>query len=143
MIDQYFKDYCVKEEFSKEFITLWNGWLGKKNLHKLNEVTQAEWQRFNDLLLELFNRYELFSVNINENICSKVKNPEEIIDSYKVSLNKPYTQFTKIIIPELDAVYSEEWDYTWILWYKNKRALEAFEPLIRKCKLYNFSDNKF
>ena len=142
MIDKYFEDYEVREEFSKEFITLWDGWLTRKNFHKLNEVTQAEWQRFNELLKELFKQFEIYKVNLNDNITQKVEKVEEIIDSYEVSMNKGEFTFTKLIIPELEAVYTEGWDYTWILWHKNNSAVESFKPLVTKSKLFSFNDNK-
>ncbi|MDN3685571.1 hypothetical protein QW180_26455 [Vibrio sinaloensis] len=50
MYHHCFEGWEVKPEFAKEFISLWSGWLGEENYHKLDEVTENEWQRFNKLI---------------------------------------------------------------------------------------------
>ena len=50
MYNEYFEDWDVKSEFNKEFISIFGGWLGKDNLHKLDDVTEREWGKFNHLL---------------------------------------------------------------------------------------------
>ena len=140
MIEDYFENFGVRDDFSKEYVSLWPGWLGKHQLHKLDEVTETEWQRFNELLRALFSKYELYAVNLTDNEATKVNKADDIIDSYERSRNKGENDFTKLIIPELEAVYSEEWDYTWIIWHKQNHAVDHLAPLINACQLHHFND---
>jgi len=38
----FFKDQDIKDDLAMEFISLWQGWLGKENYHKLDEVSQKD-----------------------------------------------------------------------------------------------------
>ena len=140
MIDKYFKEYEVRSEFSKEFITLWNGWLGREEIHKLDHVTKEEWERFNSLLRDINDHYQLFKVNREYTKYEPITEVESIIDSYDYSMSKDSCHFTTLIIEELDLVLEESWDYTWIIWHRNIENIQLLEPLIKKNKLYNFND---
>ena len=48
--------------------------------------------------------------------------------------------FTTIIIPSLNVVLAETWDYTYILYHKNNGAVEELKPLIKKSNLFSFRD---
>ena len=51
MYRDYFNDFWeIKPEFSKEFVSLWSGWLGEESLYKLDDVTENEWERFNTFI---------------------------------------------------------------------------------------------
>lgn len=140
MISSYFEEWEVKPEFEKEFISIFNGWLGKENMHKLNEVKEKEWYKFNELVHEIYKKYKINIVDLNENKYKTAKNTNEITETYTVSMNKDASQFTKLIIPELECILTEEWDYTYILWHKNNGAKEAIAPLITKVGLFSFND---
>ena len=140
MLKTYFYDWDVRPEFNKEFVCIFDGWLGMENLHKLDEVTEVEWSRFNNLLQLLHQNYRLYIADLVSNACSEIEDIEPILMSYKESGDKEYNQFTKIIIPELNAVYTEEWDCTSIIWYKNKGVVEALSPLIKSAGLFHWND---
>ena len=140
MISSYFEEWEVKPEFEKEFISIFNGWLGKENLYKLDEVDEKEWSKFNDLVHEIYNNYKINIVDLNKNKFKTAKNTNEITENHKVSMNKDASQFSKFIIPELECILTEEWDYTYILWHKNNGAKEAIIPLATKVGLFNFSE---
>jgi hypothetical protein len=65
---------------------------------------------------------------------------EPLLSNYQESMRKDASQFSWFVIPDLDCVISEEWDYTYILWHRNTGALEAIEPLLSQAKLHHFSD---
>lgn len=130
MIDQYFEDYEVKDDFHKEFITLWDGWLGRDKFHLLDEVTEKEWLRFHELVKDLFEEFELYKVNLEMGACDKVNSLSEVEESYNESMNKGSGDFFKFIIPELNVVLTEEYDFTWILWYKDISALKVVSSKI-------------
>lgn len=140
MFSDYFEEWEIKPEYSKEFISLWSGWLGKENYHKLDEVTENEWGRFNSFLKNIGEKYSIEKVDFEAQSITKVDNIETLLSSYSESMNKDSSMFTKIVLPELECVISEEWDYTYIIWHKKNGAVEALSPLIESDGLKHFHD---
>lgn len=140
MFSNYFGEWEVKDEFEKEFICIFDGWLGKENLHKLDEVTESEWSKFNTLIRLVSKQYKVQLANINSRTLSEVDSIENHLSSFEVAMNKESEKFSKFIIPELECVISEDWDYTYILWYKNKEVVAKLAPLIESVGLYHFHD---
>lgn len=140
MFSDYFEDWEVKPEYSKEFISLWKGWLGQDNCHKLDEVTEGEWARFNELLRILASDFSLKVANCENQSLTKISDIESVLSSYEESMNKESSEFTKLVIPDLGCVISEEWDYTYIIWHKNNGAVEALAPYIKAANLESFHD---
>lgn len=139
MIEDYFLDYEVRPEFNKQFISLWPDWLGKENLHKLDEVTETEWSRFNQLILEIADEFKVGVVDLKTAEVSFLTDIEQALKPYAESMNSSSRDFGRYILPDLDCLLTEEWDYTYILWHKNNGALEKIEPLIKRCELKHFS----
>jgi len=139
MYHRYFEDCEVKSEFKKEFVSLWPGWLGQENLHKLNEVTESEWQRFNQLIILLSQRYLLEKADRDKEKLVAVIDVSAALPSFEEALNKDASQFSMFVITELDCVITEEWDYTYIIWYQDERAITELSPLIKAVKLCHFS----
>jgi len=140
MFSDYFEEWDVKPEYSKEFVSLWSGWLGKESYHKLDEVTEVEWNRFNIFLSNLAKDFSLKMVNCENQSLTKVRNIKSVLSTYKKSMNKESSDFTKLVVPELECVISEDWDYTYIIWHKNNGAVEALAPYIRAASLAHFHD---
>ena len=140
MFETYYRDGSVTPDFSKEFVSIFDGWLGTENMDQLDQVTDNEWSRFNTFLGLLMQSYDLYLADRDTGRISPVKDIEEIMTNHAASQGKQASQFTHIVIPELGAVYAEDWDYTSILWHKNKGAVDALEPLIRQAGLFNWSD---
>ncbi len=138
MYDKYFQDSRVRPEFEKEFISLWDGWLGTENLHKLDEVEESEWNRFNCLLAMIFDNYEVLIANPEQCSCTKVMHASEIIQEFDGAMAKDSSRFTKLIIPEINCVLTEDWDFTYILWHKNGVEVQTLSPLIAQAKLHHF-----
>jgi hypothetical protein len=140
MISDYFdNEWGVRDEFTKEFISIWSGWLGQENYHQLDEVTEHEWTRFNTLIKLLHHDYELFSINLESNTVEKIRSIDLFLATYHEDMNRTSTEFSRIIIPALNAILTEDWDYTYILWHRNNGAKEALAPLIKKAELFQFS----
>jgi len=123
MYSEFFEDCHVKPAFSKEFISLWQGWVGEENLHCLDNVTEQEWSRFNDLLRLLAEDFLLERVNSGVQALEKVDDIENVLSTHKTAMSKDSSHFTQLVIPELGCVITEDWDYTYILWHKNNGAL--------------------
>ncbi|ALO42775.1 hypothetical protein [Pseudoalteromonas phenolica] len=140
MISEYFDDLDVKKEFSQEFISLWSGWLGRDECYKLDEVSEAEWERFNQLVRLLHSEYEMYAVNLENETINKLEDLDKYLPTYAEDMDRGQMNFTTIIIPSLNAVLAETWDYTYVLYHKNNGAVESLKPLIKKSNLYSFSD---
>ena len=140
MFDQYFDDWEIKPIFEKEYVSLWSGWLGEKNYHLLDQVTEEEWSRFNALISSISQKYQTGIVDCNVGTVSFPNGIESSFSNHTVSMKKDSSLFSKYIIPELECVITEEWDYTYIIWHKNNGAVEALIPYILDSKLLHFSD---
>ena len=141
MYRDYFKDYCeVKPEFSKEFVSLWSGWLGEENLYKLDDVTEKEWERFNTFIKLLSKNHLIKLVDCNSESTSKITNIENTLATYKQSKDKDTSLFSKYILPELECVITEDWDHTYIIWHKENGAVEALSPYIKQAGLQHFNE---
>ena len=140
MFISYFDGYEVRPEFSKIYISLWGNWLGKENLHLLDKVSEEEWSRFNFLLSMINRQYKVGHVNCEAESINFPRNIEGTFDNFNDYKNKDASMFAKYIIPELDCVITEEWDYTYILWHKGDAAIEALKGIIAEAGLQYFSD---
>ncbi len=132
------KELEVKPEYQKEFISLWSGWLGEKALHKLDEVTEEEWSRFNNLIRLISAKYDMLLVDFKNKTLTQIDDIETTLSDYKTSMNKSASDFSYYVVPELNCVISEDWDYTYIIWYK-QNIINELEDLIEKAGLYHFN----
>ena len=138
MLDQYFQGWEVRAEFQAEFISLWPGWLGPGQVYRLDQVTEAEWQRFNDLLALLVERHEVLLADLELGQLRSLAGADGVAQSYQAAMSKDASQFTRLVIPELDCVLTEDWDFTYILWHRDGAAVNALAPLVEKAGLYHF-----
>ena len=136
----YFSAYEIRSEFQKEYISLFKGWLGKINLHKLDEVTENEWKKFNELISLIHEQHKILVADCSSELLSMPTGLGQLLQTYIESENKESKDFLKIVLPELQCVLTEEWDYTYIIWHKNNGAVERLKPLIETVQLYSWSD---
>ena len=140
MYSKYLEDGKIKPEYTKIFISIFDGWLGESNLHKLDEVTINEWSRFNNLIRKIAEAYEIQKVDFETESFISVNDVEVLLSSYEESMNKDSSEFLRIFIPGLDCIISEDWDYTYILWCSNPESRQKLSPLIEEANLYSFRD---
>ncbi len=140
MFDDYFDigNWKVKSEYNQKFISLWTGWLGEENCHKLDEVTEEEWNKFNTLIRLISKKYKIFLADFNNEILTEVINIEYALDNYEQSMNKLSSEFYHYVIPELNCVIEEHWDYTYIIWYKQKDVIQKLASCINEAGLHYF-----
>ncbi len=139
MYHQYFSEGEVKPEFKKEFISLWSGWLGDDNYHKLDEVTETEWSRFNHFIKSVSADYLLGLVSLEKMEVCNISDIEKTFSNYLDSMEKDSSKFTIYLCSELDCVISEDWDYTYIIWYKCEETLQKLVPYIKSANLHHFT----
>jgi hypothetical protein len=140
MFSDYFDEWKVRPEFSKEYVSLWDAWLGRENYHKLDAVTESDWARFNILLRGISRKFSLELANCDERTLTPVTDIETVLANCQESMNKDSSKFIKLVIPELKCIVTEEWDYTYIIWHKNNGAVESLIPLIKDSALEHFHD---
>lgn len=138
--DVFFEHGEVRPVFKKEYISLWSGWLGKERLHLLDEVSEEEWQRFNRMLTSAFKGFRMGVVNRAAESVEFPAQLEPLLSKHREAMQKDTSQFAQFVIPKLDCVVSEDWDYTYILWHRGTGALEAIKPLLSQAGLQHFSD---
>ena len=140
MYSDYFNDWDIKPNFKQEFICIFDGWLGEEKFYKLDMVTEKEWSSFNIFIKLIFNKYQLYIAEHENESCKKVKDVDSILSTFEETMNKEPSQFTMLIIPELNCAITEDWDYTYILWHKNNGAVENLAPLMKQAGLYHFKN---
>jgi len=138
--DSFFENGEVRAVFRKEYISLWTGWLGKERLHLLDEVSEEEWSRFNLMLLAAFGAFRMGVVNHEAETIEFPAQLRPLLSDHPESMRKDASQFSQFVIPALNCVITEDWDYTYILWHRDTRALEALKPLLSDANLQHFSD---
>jgi hypothetical protein len=139
MFDEYFEDWEVKQDFMREYISLWPGWLGVKKLHLLDEVNESEWSRFDSFVLDISKKYAVGIADCNAKIVIFPENIATTFCNFSQSQEKTSAEFSNYIIPELNAMMTEEWDYTYIFWYKDSAVVKTLSPFISDSKLHHFS----
>lgn len=140
IFNRFFEHGEVRPDFRKEYISLWSGWLGKERLHLLDEVSEEEWLRFHQMLLAAFGTFRMGVVDYAAETVEFPARLEPLLSDHLESMRKDASQFSKFVIPELDCVITEEWDYTYILWHRDTGALEAIKPLLSEAQLRHFAD---
>jgi len=140
MFEKYYIDGEVRSEFRKEFISLWQGWLGKDRYHLLDLVTKQEWERFHSLISTISNSIEVGVANRDSLTIEFPKDLTKTFKSYAQSQESSADSFAQYVVPELECLITEEWDYTYILWHQGNGAVEALAPFIERCHLKHFAD---
>ena len=140
MFEKYYSQGEIRSEFCKEYISLWSGWLGKEKLHLLDLVTKKEWEQFNSLILAISNNFDVGTADRNSQTISVPPDIRSTFKSHVDSLNSSADSFAQYVIPQLECVITEDWDYTYILWHQDNGALQALQPFIAGCQLKHFSE---
>ncbi|OWK30092.1 hypothetical protein [Sphingomonas dokdonensis] len=136
----FFEHGEVRSDFKKEFISLWPGWLGKERLHLLDEVSEDKWLRFNRMLLAAFGAFHMGVVDHSNETIKFPARLEPFLSDHQEAMQKDASQFLQFVIPAMNCVITEDWDYTYILWHRDVDTLEAIKPLLSGARLEHFSD---
>ena len=139
MFSDYFTDWEVNSDFSKEFVSLWDHWL-KEESDMLNKVTEQEWLRFNELIRSISKHYQLSKVDMENQQIMSIGNIEDTFSTFEEMGRKTPDMFSKYVIPSLNCMITEEWDYTYIIWHKNNGALDQLLPFIKESRLEHFTN---
>ena len=124
----------IRETFDRKHISIFNAPLGEKNLYKLDEVTENDFNKFNNLLNLLFTKYELFSIENNN--CQLIQDITTLTVTFDEHGKKSSNDFIKIMIPELNIFLTEEWDYVYTLLCEDATKIQFLLNFIKESKLF-------
>ncbi|PVM86398.1 hypothetical protein DDF62_18985 [Caulobacter radicis] len=140
MFDDYFDGGEVRPEFSKAYVSLWSGWLGKDNLHLLDGVGEEEWSRFNALIAAISTDFRVGIARRDPGVVEFPAKIQSVLSRYEEAMEKDESQFSTFVIPQLHCLITEAWDYTYVIWHRNDGAMDALKPYIADARLHHFSD---
>ena len=121
-------------------ISVFDGWLGPKNYHLLDCKDDAEREDRNRRMLSFWMKiYDSYEVLCRVNDCEfeRETNRLKYESSCAYDGNRPGNRFQCILIPELTAIYHENWDDTNVLWYSNRNDIEPLISMAIESGLYS------
>ncbi len=144
------KELVEKDETDYEmiFVSIFDHWLTmdefESNIHTEDSLILTERRtKLITFLKELFYLATTFKVNKIDGKkieFSSFENVDEIVEYCNIEeQNGECGQRYDIIIPEYQAIYSEEWDWTNIIWFRNKSLIKPIIDLVQKNGLYTLT----
>ena len=106
----------------------------------MDEVSELDWARFNNWISEISDQFRLLIVDCKSKTISEIDEVSSVLSSYEDSMQKESSIFSKFVLPELGCAITEEWDYTYIIWYKDSEKIVKLFPSIEKAGLKHFHD---
>ena len=138
----YFADFDVRNELALEFVSLWPSWLGQEYCHKLDAVTDSDWEKFNRFVEAIADSYPLWIPNHGKQKLEPVRNVQATLSNHSDAQQKSADRFSQYVIESLECIVSEHWDYTFIIWHWRNGAVESLAPLIERSGLFHFHDDR-
>ena len=124
---------------SKVAISVFDRWLGKKNLHLLDCKDDAERQDRNRRMLALwmaiYDSYDVLCRTKTDDF-EPTRDRTEYETACAYDGDRPSNEFQCILIPERSAIYYENWDDTNVLWYMDRKDIVPIIELAETCGLH-------
>jgi hypothetical protein len=127
--------------YKKIFICVFDHWLTREEaenqifIDKDIEELKSRRQKFKNFIEDIYNQTEFYTWKYKRHYRFHIQKPTSIKDVFRKcdfeNLWSQSGQRYSFLLPEYSAVYSEEWDWTNIIWYINK---EQIKPLLEKAK---------
>ncbi len=126
------------------FISVFDHWLNDdydlifvdNNLEELN----SRRQKFKNFITEVYKQTELYSWKFKRHHRIYFQKPESLKDILrKCNFENQWSeqgQRYSFLIPEYDAVYQEEFDWTNIIWYRERGKIEPLLQTAKKAGLH-------
>jgi hypothetical protein len=139
-------------QYEYRAISIFDDWLGKDNLHKLDTATKADYdarseplKRFSELLLR---DTEALGIAVGEPLDVSApsifafSSPEEAQRYARPSTwDAESTNFFRLLLPELKAIYLESWDFTNALFLLNLSCLPRIHEVAANAGVFVLEKN--
>ncbi|MEQ9314598.1 MAG: hypothetical protein RLN72_02035 [Henriciella sp.] len=140
-IESYFKDFEPLPHFEKTYVSLWDGWLGPERSHLLDDVTREDELKLVDFYWSLATRFEVFRIDLKVGTVARFGGPDRrSLAADVINGSRTHAQFFKLIVPALDCLVTEEWDYTAIIWHRSETAPAQLLDMVESAGLKHFTD---
>lgn len=131
------ESFIEKGVYKKIFISVFDHWLTKDEAdalifidHDLNELKRRR-EKYETVIKELYNSTATYLWRYKRNNRIFIQKPLTCNDLLrKCDFNNLWSESGRrysFILPELSAIYNEEWDWTNIIWY---RDIEKIKPIL-------------
>ncbi|MEM5518618.1 hypothetical protein WNY37_16795 [Henriciella sp. AS95] len=124
-------------------MSLWDGWLGKERYHLLDEVTRDDDAKFAAFWRAVASEFDAYTVDLDRNSLDLIAPSNDLLTIEIISDgSRTANEFIKLIIPSLDCMITEEWDYTLIIWHRTQPAPARLLELVEQAGLKYFLDSR-
>ena len=124
--------------YEKVAISVFDRWLGP-DLDQLDCRDAAEREERNARLLSLWARIhdetEVWGLGPDGRL-ARVVDREEFLQRCRYDPDRPGDQFTFVVLPELAALYKEDWDDTNVAWFKSESLIAPLLRWAEECDLH-------
>ncbi len=133
--------------YEKVAISVFDGWLGPDRLHMLDCDSRERAKRNQKLLShwqKIFERTSVLAVHLRGKakqrlLIRRFASQASFLKLADYHPYKPSSRFQLIALPDLEALYMENWDDTNVLWFK---SMEKARPVIEwaaECGLHQIA----
>ena len=122
--------------YKKIFICVFDHWLSNEEadnqifIDKDLVELKSRRQKFKDFVIEMNSKTQLFSWKYKRHYRFHIQKPESLNDVLrKCDFDNLWSQSGRrynFLLPEYSAVYNEEWDWTNIIWYTDRKKLNHY-----------------
>ncbi|KAA9340265.1 hypothetical protein [Adhaeribacter soli] len=133
-----------EENFKKLAVSVFDHWLTEEECVQIYNTDEKEIksrrEKFKQVISDLFVETETFIWRYKKRNRIFVYPPNSLnhlqlkcdIDQQTGLSGQRYS----ILLPEFSAIYSEEWDWTNLIWYKDENKIKPFLEIIQRASLH-------
>jgi len=131
-------------DYNMLFVSVFDHWLSEKECDQIYEKTSHELterrNKFEGLIKDLYSLTDTYIWRFKRHYRVFVYKPNTLkhlllncdIKNQTWQTGKRYD----VLLPKLEAIYSEEWDWTNIIWYRKKEKIAPLIDIVKKSGLY-------
>lgn len=147
--DLLYKDEC--SIYERSFVSVFDHWLDGEEFYDIFEASPEEVkerkEKFKALIHHLYNSTPIYTARFRRNrknslSIKKIKDLETLDKKCKFHiLNEDFGNVFQFLIPEYSLIYTQYFDWTHLIDYRDERELEQFNQILCQFGLYHL-DNK-
>lgn len=132
--------------YKKVFVSVFDQWLSNEEANKQIFIDEelvelnCRRQKFKDYIEAINSKTEIFSWRYKRQYRLHIQKPKSVKDVLrKCDFDNLWSQSGQrysFLIPEYSAIYAEEWDWTNIIWYTERKKIEPILEAAKKVGLH-------